>query len=193
MRMTKAELRTIYLERRRSLSVEDTAKSSRLIANRFFGSFDLATIRSLHCFIPIAKFNEIDTALIFRKVWSDFPATRTVAPRVNRETDELQNLVFASDTELVESPWGVGEPKSGDTVGASQIDMVLVPLLCFDERGYRVGYGKGFYDKFLSQCRTDCLKIGLSFFKPVEQIDDVHDTDVRLDVCITPDSEYRFE
>jgi 5-formyltetrahydrofolate cyclo-ligase len=56
----------------------------------------------------------------------------------------------------------------------------------FDRRGFRVGYGKGFYDKFLSECRADCLKIGLSYFEPIDEISDAQNFDVRLDCCITP-------
>ena len=63
-------------------------------------------------------------------------------------------------------------------------DLVIVPLLAFDKKGYRVGYGKGFYDRFLQNSKT--LKIGLSFFAPTEEIIDVHLNDVRLDKCITP-------
>jgi 5-formyltetrahydrofolate cyclo-ligase len=68
-----------------------------------------------------------------------------------------------------------------------KIDAIIVPLLCFDARGFRVGYGKGFYDKFLSECRTDCLKIGFSYFAPVAEISDAQDFDVKLDYCITPE------
>ena len=59
-------------------------------------------------------------------------------------------------------------------------------LLLFARRDlHRVGYGKGYYDQFLKQCRSDCLKIGLSYFELVERIDDVHAGDVRLDFVIT--------
>jgi len=50
-----------------------------------------------------------------------------------------------------------------------------------------VGYGKGYYDRFLKRCRTDCLKVGLSYFGPVETIPEAHDADIPLDCCITPE------
>jgi 5-formyltetrahydrofolate cyclo-ligase len=71
-------------------------------------------------------------------------------------------------------------------IDAATIDLVIVPLVCVDKSGHRVGYGKGFYDRFLKQVRTDCVKVGLSYFEPVERIDDVHEGDVRLDFVITP-------
>ena len=77
---------------------------------------------------------------------------------------------FDSTTKLTVNRWHILEPTGNETVEIGKLDAVLVPLLCFDERGFRVGYGKGFYDKFLKNCRRDCLKIGLSYFTPVEEI-----------------------
>ncbi|MDQ3180555.1 MAG: 5-formyltetrahydrofolate cyclo-ligase, partial [Acidobacteriota bacterium] len=76
---------------------------------------------------------------------------------------------------------------ANELIETEKIDIVLVPLLCFDRKGFRVGYGKGFYDRFLKNCRTDCLKIGLSYFAPIKEISDVQDFDVRLDFSITPE------
>ena len=70
---------------------------------------------------------------------------------------------------------------------------MIVPLLCFDARGHRVGYGKGYYDRFLQKCRPDCIKAGLSFFPPVKKIDDIHVADVQLDLVVTPNETFYFK
>ena len=67
-----------------------------------------------------------------------------------------------------------------------------MPLLAFDEKGNRVGYGKGFYDKFLAECKPEVLKIGLSFFESEKMISDVLNTDIQLDLCVTPTKVYNF-
>jgi len=67
-----------------------------------------------------------------------------------------------------------------------------VPLLAVDKKGYRVGYGKGFYDKFLPSCKKECLKIGFSYFEPVDEITDKDQFDVPLELCITPHNIYVF-
>jgi 5-formyltetrahydrofolate cyclo-ligase len=189
--MKKVELRQQYLAKQKMLSEEDRDSASKRIADNFFSSFDLGTIRVLHCFISIEKFNEINTRLIFAKLWRDFPHIQTVVPRVDRKIDAIRSLVFTHETELVRNAWGIEEPSHDKFVEAQNIDVVLVPGLCFDTQGHRVGFGKGYYDRFLKTCRPDCLKIGLSHFEPVEKIDDVHDGDARLDFTITPERIYR--
>lgn len=190
--MTKPELRKLYLEKRRSLTADEVAARSRQIADRLFASVDLASIDTLHCFISIAKFNEIDTSIIFQKLWNDLPRLRTFAPRMNRETDELEHLPYNAVSELIENSWGIREPAGDEKADPKEIDLVIVPLLCFDEGGHRVGYGKGYYDRFLDRCRPDCFKAGVSLFPPAGRIDGIHDGDVPLDLCITPDALFEF-
>lgn len=190
--MDKSSLRKIYLAEREKLAPAERAVKSALVAERFFRSFDLSAFRFLHCFVPLEKFREIDTRLILDRVWREFPGVVTLAPRVDFSSGAMKSARFASASELFRNRLGVDEPAGGDAVEAAIIDAVLTPLLCFDRRGCRVGYGKGFYDRFLRECRPDCLKIGLSFFEPLEKITDARDFDVRLDACVTPKTVYRF-
>lgn len=185
--MTKSELRKHYLEKRRDLSPAEHADLSLKIAEHFFSNFNLDLIAAFHCFISLKHTGEVETSSIFEHLWSEFLHIKTFAPRVNDQTGEIDALPFNSNTQLVENRWNISEPADGKPIDPNQIDIVLVPLLCFDRRGYRVGYGKGFYDKFFTKCRPDCLKAGLSFFPPIKRIGDVHSGDVRLDSCITPD------
>jgi 5-formyltetrahydrofolate cyclo-ligase len=190
--MIKAELRKIYLEKRKNLSDAEREEKSRAIADQFFANFDLNKIIFLHCFLPIGKFNEIDTHLIFQKFWREFPRIQMLAPRVNFQTGNIENVKFAPETELVKNAWEISEPAHAETIETEKIDLVLVPLLCFDRKGFRVGYGKGFYDRFLKNCRADCLKIGLSYFEPIAEVADTQQFDVKLDFCITPEKVLQF-
>jgi len=190
--MTKRELRKNYLEKQKNLAPKELEEKGVQIAELFFESFDLKKINFLHCFLPIEKFHEIDTKQIFRRIWFEFSHIETLVPRVNFETGEIENLKFTPATELVRNAWMIHEPAHHDLVESTLIDAVLVPLLCFDRKGFRVGYGKGFYDKFLKNCRADCLKIGLNYFPPIGEIEDVNEFDVRLDYCLTPNEIYQF-
>lgn len=186
--MTKAELRKIYLARKKDLPADIRIDNSKRIAARLFERFDLTQVNYLHCFISIERFNEIDTKPIFEKLWQDFPKIQTVVPRVDAETNEITNLKFGRDTQLSRNSWGIEEPSHHEYVDADRIDIVLVPGLCFDRQGHRVGYGKGFYDRFLKRCRPDCVTIGLSYFEPIEKIDDVHEGDVAVAFVVTPEA-----
>jgi 5-formyltetrahydrofolate cyclo-ligase len=72
------------------------------------------------------------------------------------------------------------------------MDVVFVPLLAFDENGQRVGYGKGFYDRFLNECKEDVITVGLSFFEAENELIEANATDVPLRYCVTPERVYEF-
>lgn len=190
--MTKAELRTTFLARQKTFSAEEREVKSFAIAELFFQNFDLSKINFLHCFLPIEKFNEINTRPIFERIWRDFLEIQTLVPRVDFQTGEIENLRFSVETETAKNAWHISEPTHDEFIETEKIDAVLVPLLCFDQKGFRVGYGKGFYDKFLKNCRADCLKIGLNYFAPIEEISDVSGFDIALDYCVTPDKIWKF-
>lgn len=191
--MTKTELRKIYLGKQKSLSGAEREEKSRRVASQFFDEFDLTNIKYLHVYLSLSTNNEIETSLIYQRLWRDFPGITTVTSRVNFQTMTLEHLKFDSTTELFKNRWRILEPAENHSVEIKRVDVVLVPLLCFDERGFRVGYGKGFYDKFLSECRADCLKIGLSYFAPVAEIADAQNFDVRLDYCVTPEEVFNWQ
>jgi 5-formyltetrahydrofolate cyclo-ligase len=101
--------------------------------------------------------------------------------------------LFTKNTSLELNEFDIPEPINEKAVQNSQIDLVLVPLLIFDQFGHRVGYGKGFYDRFLSECRADTIKIGLCDFSSVQQISPVLPSDIAMDFCITPTKLYAFK
>ena len=140
--MTKSELRKIYLAKQKSLSDKLRGEKSLQITNLFFQTFDLSSVQYLHCFLPIERTNEIDTNLIFQKIWRDFPQIETLVPRVNFQTNEIESLKLTPETNLVQNVWQIDEPADNELIETKKIDMVLVPLLCFDARGFRVGPGR---------------------------------------------------
>ena len=182
--MSKDELRKIFLTRRLALKEQEHHSLSSKISDLFFDTFDLSEIKHLHIFIPIKSKQEPDTWIIINRIKKDFRHIRLVVPRV--KGDEMENILFESDHQLENTKWGMMEPKQGVTVPPQDIDMVIVPLLAVDQQGHRIGYGKGYYDRFLKLCRTDCIKIGVSFFEPEETIKEKSTDDVLLNGCLTP-------
>ncbi|CAN5204775.1 5-formyltetrahydrofolate cyclo-ligase [soil metagenome] len=183
--MNKDQLRGLYLDKRKNLLPAASTEYSNQICNLFFASFDISFIKVVHTFIPLVKNNEPDTWIIIDRIRREFPHIRLSIPRIGSDGN-LENFYFEGLHQLKENTWGIQEPKQGIPTPSEKIDLVLVPLLTIDIDGHRVGYGKGYYDRFLQTCRPDCRKIGLSFFEPMSVIIEPNKYDVKLDHCITP-------
>ncbi|MBX2897216.1 MAG: 5-formyltetrahydrofolate cyclo-ligase [Cyclobacteriaceae bacterium] len=183
--MNKAELRKIYLQKRNALSATESTQLSFQVYQQFFANINLSFIQVIHTFLPVASKYEPDTWLIIDRLRREFPYIRISIPKTDSRTNTLENFYFEGLHQLVTTAWGIQEPKQGIPTETKKIDLVLVPLLAFDKTGQRVGYGKGFYDRFLKQCRPDCKKVGLSFFEAEEDFE-YDPFDVPLDACITP-------
>lgn len=186
----KKTLRAHYLNRRLSLSIQEHEAMSVQLCEIFFSSIDLTEVKTIHIFLPILKKKEPNTWLIIDRLKSDYPHTKISIPKMADE-HRLINYYFESKDQVRENQWHIPEPTFGKLTPTHEIDLVIVPLLVFDKTGHRLGYGKGFYDRFLSTCRPDCKKVGLSFFEPVESIT-FEKTDVALTCSITPTKSYIF-
>ena len=173
--MYKKELRKTYLDKRKSFSKEDIEKSSISISELFFDVFEPKN-EKIHVFSPISKQNEIDTHKIINRLFSETDCV-LITSKSDFNSLEMEHFTINNKTEFEEDNYGIPSPINGQPIDVSEIDWVIVPLLCFDTDGYRVGYGKGFYDRFLSQCRSDVKTIGLSIFNPIEEIEDKNEYD----------------
>ena len=142
----------------------------------------------LHTFLPIKKNREVNTWLIIDRLRDDFPQIKVSIPKINNHSSELEHYYLEGPEQLETNTWEIPEPVKGVPTPTEKIDAVLVPLLAFDKQGHRLGYGRGFYDRFLANCRPDCLKIGLSFFEVEEKIEGISDKDIALDLIVTPGS-----
>jgi 5-formyltetrahydrofolate cyclo-ligase len=184
--MNKAEIRKVYLQRRQALTDAQWQADSAAICNRFFSSVDLSFIKKIHTYLPIEGKKEPDTWLLIDKIRREHPHVRLIVPRIDK--GHLSHFFFEGIHQIKPSAWGIPEPTQGVPAEPSEIDMVIVPLLAADMKGHRVGYGKGFYDRFLRECRSDCVKIGLSLFPVIDTIIDVGAHDVMLNALVTPDN-----
>lgn len=142
-------------------------------------------------YAPIERFNEFDPQLITDYCYFKNPGQVLFYP-VMGSNDELISVVVDDNTTFAVNSFGISEPVDGLDMFPEEIDLVIVPLLAFDRNGFRVGYGKGYYDKFLKECREDVIKVGFSYFDPVALIEDINAFDVKLDHCITPQHIYNF-
>ena len=187
--MNKKELRIKYKALRAKLSSEDIEDKSLAIANRTVKS-DFWNELHYHIFLPIVEHKEVDTEFLLQVLAGK--DKEIIVSKSNFETRKMTHFLLTDNTKFKKNEYNIPEPVDGIEVPSSKIDVVFVPLLAFDKKGHRVGYGKGFYDNFLGECKPEVIKIGLSFFEPEAEIIDVFETDVKLDFCITPEKVYSF-
>lgn len=185
----KNKLRQKYKELRAELSLEEVEHKSTHIANQLL-KLDVWEATYYHLFLSIVSQKEIDTEQVLHILFAR--NKEVVVSKSNFKDTTLSHFLLTENTVLAVNTYGIPEPTNGLPVPENMIDVVFVPLLAFDENGNRVGYGKGFYDDFLSKCKTDTLKIGLSFFEAEAQIKDVNEHDIPLDFCVTPNKIYDF-
>jgi 5-formyltetrahydrofolate cyclo-ligase len=189
--MTKAQLRNIYREKRKVISAQQKEKWNDLLVINF-QKIDLPFITYVHTYLAMYDHNEIPTQQILGYLKLRNPGLQVSIPKINTETEQIDQFIYKEDMEMVINRFGVKEPSDGDKIDATKIDVVLTPLLAFDKKGNRLGFGKGYYDKFFSQCRHDAIKIGLSYFEAEDLIGDTNKYDIPLNYCVTPQTLYRF-
>lgn len=185
--MLKKELRQKYLEKRKTLSEDEVNFLSQKISKNFILQFNLSENQSIHVFLPIKKFNEIETNSLIEYFWKC--KVNVFLPKIHE--NKIISIKYTSGTILQENAWGILEPVPIINEENS-FDYVITPLLYCDNNGNRVGYGKGFYDEFFRTINADAKKIGVNYFPPIDMIDDVSENDVKLDYLVTPDEILSF-
>lgn len=194
--MKKSELRIKYKKLRQSLSEEEIEEMSVAIANNLLGLPTLPDGRQVwnktyfHVFLPITEQKEVNTECILHLLSGK--GKEIIVSKSDFTTRNMTHFLLTDSTKIKKNSYNIPEPVDGIEVPVTKIDVIFVPLLAYDIKGNRVGYGKGFYDKFLSNCKPETIKIGLSFFEAEEVIDDVFENDVKLDYCVTPKKVYAF-
>src|SRR6478752_4900723 len=161
--MTKQELRKLYKAKRNDISPTSRLRFDDLILLQF-QQFDYSSVHTLLTYWPAADKAEPNTHLFSGYLRHMLPGLVIAYPRTDPLTHQMEALAIDEDTVYLTNEWGITEPKQGEPIPAEQIDLVFVPMLVCDTSGYRVGYGKGYYDRYLARCREDIIKIGFSYF-----------------------------
>lgn len=189
--MDKAGLRKNLKLQRHQLTHQEVQAKSQAIAKYFFAATDLSTVNSVHVYLPIKQEQEIDTWPILRKMWQDWPRVKTAAPRLNDR--QLEAVEINPQTPLLANSFRIPEPAIDKTLPPGyQFDVIIVPLLGFDERGHRLGYGGGYYDKFLAMQKT-ALTVGLCYEQGyITSLLPYESHDIALQLVITEARIFRF-
>lgn len=187
--MFKKEIRIKYKELRNSLSENQIEELSLAIAN---GVLSLPIWEKIyfHVFLPIIEQKEVNTEYLLHLLSGK--DKEICISKSDFETRKMTHFLLTDNTKIKKNEYNISEPVDGIEVPSNKMEVVFVPLLAYDKNGNRVGYGKGFYDKFLGECNPNTIKIGLSFFNPEELISDINATDIQLNYCVTPKRTIKF-
>lgn len=185
--MTKSELRALYRSKRKELSSEAVNDISLQILENL-KAMNIWGNSVFHIFMPILNQNEINTLPIINYLFKI--NKKVVIPKV--EGDKMLNCLIDKNTELIVGKFNVPEPKYFQLIDSKYIEVVFLPMMICDKKGNRVGYGGGYYDRFLEKLQPNVLKIGINFFPPVSEISDVESTDIPLDYCVTGEEMLSF-
>lgn len=135
----------------------------------------------IHCYISMNQRREVNTHSLLKELMKK---GHTVAvPLTHMETGELTHVVLKDFNQLKSNRWGVLEPVQGERISEEELDLVIVPMVGGDALCNRIGYGKGFYDRFLQ--KVACPAIGLLFECCLVEEIPVEPFDVRLNKLIT--------
>lgn len=190
MSSEKELIRKKYKQKRKSLSAEEVNRLSEAILLQFKNWLKLKPeINHFHIFLPIIRQNEVNTLLIRDFL---FEQGRSVYTSILRPDQFAMDTVKVyPQTKYKIDSLGIPSPLESEVASAKDLQLVLIPLLAFDLKGNRIGYGKGFYDKFLSDLNPQVIKMGLSFFPPLDSIF-AESHDIPLDYCITGEKVFTF-
>ncbi|MGB2116727.1 MAG: 5-formyltetrahydrofolate cyclo-ligase [Flavobacteriaceae bacterium] len=187
--MDKSKFRKKYNSKRNELSDDEIESKSLSIANQCL-KLDIWNFDIYHIFMPIKSKKEVNTEYLLHILQGK--DKNIAVPKSDFDTLKMNNILLTDNTTFEINPYGIPEPVNGISLESSQIQVVFVPLLAFDQLGNRIGYGKGFYDRFFKACNAKTIKVGLSFFKAESDNLPHNSCDIPLDYCVTPDEVYAF-
>jgi 5-formyltetrahydrofolate cyclo-ligase len=186
----KASLRREILAQRSKLTQEEIFYKSNAVDEILLREFSDVKITTLMAFMPFR--NEIASKSYMELFLEGH--RRLVLPRVDASKKSIQIFEVSNlENDLETSSWGIKEPKLHlPKVDPLEIDIILIPGVVFDRKGFRIGYGGGFYDQFLPLTRA--YKVGIGFALQITKQVPVEDWDVQLDAIITENGiEFRRE
>lgn len=189
--MLKKQARKTYNQKRKDINSSDKLKWDDLILINF-QTIETPFLDTVFSFYPMDERNEVNALLITDFLHFRNPALQICYPKMDVKEPNMEAVACKGDTVFEANAINILEPLENEIIEPEKIDLVLVPMLVCDVSGNRVGYGKGYYDRYLSRCKPDCIKVGLSYFEPVGRIEDADEFDVALNFCITPQKAYVF-
>ncbi len=154
----KSEIRSVYLRKREAIPQKNKSSWDLSIFKQLIKLNSYTHAKTVHLYVSNREKNEVDTTQIIHH--SLLKGKKVVVPKVV-EDGQLKHIEIKSTNNLKRNRWGILEPEDGEEVNIEELNVIIVPMVAGDRQRNRLGYGKGFYDRFL--VKSDAFKIGLLF------------------------------
>lgn len=180
--MNKVEIRQNIIKKRNEIGLKDKLIRDDMIKDKLLNS-DFYK-QSNNIFIYVSCGSEVDTKSIIKIAMKE--GKRIFVPRIIKETKEMKAIEIESLYELERNTYGILEPKnSSNVIDKNEIDIIIVPGIAFDYVGNRIGYGGGYYDRYLNEIALKRNKIALVYdFQLIDRLES-EQHDVSVDYIIT--------
>lgn len=178
--ISKKQLRATILSYKRLLSGDEFSRRNAKLLESLGSYVQRKDFHTIHLFLPIARNREVDLTPLIEKWWAQ--SRKTVIPVTDFDTGHLSHVLLRSFEGLAPVKFGILEPEKKEYINPDEIDAVILPLVAADRKRMRLGYGGGFYDRFLK--KTKAHKIGLCLSYPLDDIIQAEKHDVPMDHLI---------
>jgi 5-formyltetrahydrofolate cyclo-ligase len=171
--MNKNELRKYFRSKREHLSDKVLKKKSKILNKKIIGSIEYKKAKTIFCYFSFGK--EIDTKYL---ILHSLKLNKTVCIPVIIDKKKMIASKICSIENLIKNKYGIFETDKILEIKKKDIDLIIVPALAFNTRGFRIGYGAGYYDDFLKDYKGTTFGMALKDFLSSEFIPDSHDVPV---------------
>ena len=183
----KKFLRKVYKDKRSNTPINQFHRLSKGIFDNLV-ELNIWNKDIYHIYLSVESKNEVNTNDIINFILNR--NKRVIVPKLSDKN--LIHFEIDKKTKFIKNKLGIREPITKVRFDISLLEVIIVPLLVFDKNGHRVGYGGGYYDKFMSNINNDVIKVGLSLFDPIDKINDINNEDISLNFVVTPTRTYSF-
>ena len=181
--LTKKTIRANVLAARDTMPLDERERAAVKVIDAIIASTPYGEAKTILAYAHFGS--ELNTQALLERILAD--GKKLVLPRVDKASQQLQLHFVADLNELIAGTWGIREPDANaEVIAADQLDLILVPGVAFDRAGFRIGYGKGFYDKLLAKVNPLSTRLSAAF--DCQIIDAVPNEahDQRVDIIVTP-------
>ena len=180
MSANKSEMRSRLLNMRENLDPKAAQQLSETIFSNLTSLEQFTRAKVIHTYVSSKK-NEVDTKRLIEDAWQS--GKRVVVPIMNLDHQTLEHSEILSLDELKPGAFDILEPTTRRSIDLTLVEIVVVPVLGVDRRGNRIGFGEGYYDRFLKFMKKP--KVALAYeFQVVEKMPS-SEVDVPVDYVVT--------